>query len=209
MKKSAPAAPDDADPSRRRVLVEAGRLTSWAAINSLAACAATPTTKESTTMGNSSEHDFDFLFGRWRMHHRRLRERLVDSQDWEEFDGTCVTQPILGGFGTIDDLVLNLPGGAYRAAAIRAFDIHSRRWAIWWLDMRNPQTIDSPVVGGFEDGVGTFYADDTHKGQPIRVRFRWTDTKTRPRWEQAFSTDGGETWEVNWTNTFVRMPMGT
>ena len=59
------------------------------------------------------------------------------------------------------------------------------------------------MVGRFAGGTGTFYADEIFNGQPIRVRFRWLQTAT-PRWEQAFSTDGGLTWETNWTMDFVR-----
>ena len=158
-------------------------------------------------MDHSSERDFDFLTGRWRVFHRRLRERLAGNDEWQEFDGTCAAQPILGGQGNFDDNVLNLPGGAYSAASFRAYDPHTRRWAIWWLDARNPHRVDVPVVGGFEGGVGTFHADETFNGRPIRVRFRWTDVHTAsPKWEQAFSPDAGKTWEVNWTMTFERIP---
>jgi hypothetical protein len=157
-------------------------------------------------MDASSEHDFDFLAGRWRVLHRRLRERLVGNEEWQEFDGTCVMQPILGGQGNVDDNVLNLPSGEYRAASIRAFDANARRWSIWWLDGRHPQRLDVPVVGGFENDVGTFYADDTLAGRAVRVRFRWTDTRTEsPRWDQAFSADAGTSWEINWTMTFLRI----
>lgn len=156
-------------------------------------------------MSQSNEHDFDFLVGDWRVLHRRLRERLAGNDEWQEFDGSCSMRTLLGGFGNVDDNVLNLPGGAYRAASMRAFDPASRRWAIWWLDARNPHTIDVPVVGDFSDGTGTFYADEAFNGRPIRVRFRWTDTRTAsPRWAQAFSPDAGATWETNWTMKFVR-----
>ena len=155
-------------------------------------------------MNPSTKNDFDFLFGRWRVHHRRLRERLAGCSEWQEFDGTSVAQPILGGLGNIDDNVLNLPGGVYRAATFRAFDESTRQWSIWWLDARHPHMpLDPPVVGSFEHGVGTFYADEMFNGRPIKVRFRWMDTETAsPKWEQAFSPDAGKTWEVNWTNTF-------
>lgn len=64
------------------------------------------------------------------------------------------------------------------------------------------------VFGAFADGVGTFEGDDTLHGRPIRVRQLWTgvDTAT-PRWEQAFSGDGGKTWETNWVMDFSRMPV--
>lgn len=157
------------------------------------------------TMHTSSPTDFDFLQGQWHVSHRRLRERLTGSNQWEVFDGTCSLHPILGGHGNIDDNLLHLPGGDYRAASLRVFDPQSRQWAIWWLDARHPHALDVPVVGEFENGTGSFFAEDTCNGQPVRVRFRWTDTRSAaPRWEQAFSVDGGQQWEVNWTMVFTR-----
>ena len=156
---------------------------------------------------NSPQHDFDFFFGHWQVRHRRLRERLKGCQDWDEFDGRCSAQPLLGGQGNIDDNWLDLPGGAYRAVTLRAFDPSGRLWAIWWLDARRPHGLDVPVRGGFDaSGQGLFYADDELDGRPIRVRFRWHDIQAdRCRWEQAFSTDAGASWEVNWTMEFTRM----
>src|SRR5580704_7378599 len=74
---------------------------------------------------------------------------------------------------------------------------------IWWLSSSDPHVLDVPVIGRFENGVGSFYANDVLRGTPIRVRFLWlrTDAKT-PRWEQAMSKDGGISWETNWTMDF-------
>jgi NIPSNAP len=153
--------------------------------------------------------DFDFLVGSWRVHHRRLKERLAGSHDWIEFEGTCVMQKILDGAGNMDENVLDFPGNAFRALTLRTYDSAKRQWSIWWFDGRNPSHLDPPVVGGFKNGVGTFYAEDTLRGKPIRVRFLWTNLTTRPHWEQAFSEDGGKTWETNWTMEFVKSPAST
>ncbi|MGC2480940.1 MAG: hypothetical protein WA423_14050, partial [Candidatus Sulfotelmatobacter sp.] len=48
-------------------------------------------------------HDFDFLFGRWQVHHRKLKHRLVNSHEWIEFEGTLFTQPLMGGYANVDD----------------------------------------------------------------------------------------------------------
>jgi hypothetical protein len=154
----------------------------------------------------SGVYDFDFLVGRWKVHHRRLKERLAGSKDWVEFEGTSEARKILGGCGNMDDNVLNVPGHPYRAVTLRAFDEKIRRWSIWWLDSRTPGgSLEPGVRGSFKDGVGTFYADDTFKGQAIRVRYIWSQiTPSSCRWEQAFSTDQGRTWEVNWVMEFDR-----
>lgn len=151
-------------------------------------------------------NDFDFLVGHWTVRHRRLKERLVGCAEWEEFPGTCSLRPLLNGQANVDDNVLALPSGTYRAASIRAYDPATRRWSIWWLDSRHPHELGVPVVGAFENGIGTFFADDTLNGQPIRVRFLWTDiTAASARWQQAFSNDGGATWETNWVMEFQRL----
>jgi hypothetical protein len=152
-------------------------------------------------------HDFDFIAGRWRVHHRRLKERLAGNDEWQEFAGTSDARLILDGAGNVDDNVIELPAGTYRAATLRSYDPESRQWSIWWLDGRFPRgPLDPPMVGGFKDGVGTFLADDTFGGKPIVVRFIWSEiTEASARWEQAFSSDGGETWEVNWIMEFTRV----
>ena len=149
--------------------------------------------------------DFDFLFGAWSVRHRRLKERLKNSSAWEEFAGTSETRPILEGSGNIEDHLIEFPDGHYRAAALRSHDAVSNSWAIWWLDARHPHVMDTPVVGGFEDGVGTFLADGTFENVPVKVRFVWSDIqKNTCHWQQAFSADGGRTWETNWEMQFAR-----
>lgn len=152
-------------------------------------------------------HDFDFLVGDWRVQHRRLKERLANSHEWVEFDGTCNMRKLLDGRGNVDDNLMNMPEGAYRGVGLRSYDPQSGQWAIWWLDGRNPfGDLDPPVKGRFENGVGTFYSNDTLRGRTVRVRFQWSQmTATSAHWEQAFSPDGGKTWEVNWVMTFTRV----
>jgi hypothetical protein len=154
----------------------------------------------------STAADFDFVIGRWRVRHRRLRSRLNGCTEWIEFDGTTTTSKILGGRGNVEDNVLGFPDGDVKAAALRSFDPETRTWAIWWLDGRWPHTLDVPVVGNFVDGIGTFFANDTFEGEPITIRFIWKTNEGRnPTWEQAFSADGGVTWETNWTMEFARV----
>ena len=151
-------------------------------------------------------HDFDFLIGDWRVKHRRLKERLAGSHEWVEFDGTCSNRKLMEGWGNVDDNLLNLPGDVYHGVGLRSYDPKSGQWAIWWLDGRNPfGDLDPPVKGRFENGVGSFYADDTLRGQKIRMRFMWSQiTPTSAHWEQAFSPDGGKPWETNWVMEFKR-----
>ena len=158
-------------------------------------------------MDASTERDFDFLHGHWRVHHRRLRERLAGNDEWQTFDGVSTVQPLLGGQGNVDDNVFALDGNTIRGVTLRSFDPSTGQWSIWYLDTRAPLgPLDPPVRGSFRDGVGTFYADDTFAGRPIRVRFTWSAVNSAaPHWEQAFSADGGATWETNWAMDFRRV----
>jgi len=154
---------------------------------------------------DAHRQDFAWLVGRWNVQHHRLKERLLNNHEWEDFTGTSELWLTMNGLGTVDDNVLNLPSGQYRAVGVRAFNQQTRQWLIWWLDSRNPTTLDPPVAGGFENGVGTFTGPDTLRGRPIIVRYQWSEiTANTARWEQAMSPDNGVTWEVNWIMHFTR-----
>ena len=155
----------------------------------------------------SGLHAFDFLVGNWQVHHRKLKERLANDHTWDEFEGTLSMRKLMDGFANVDDNVFNTPAGAYRGVGLRSYDPKTAQWAIWLLDGRSPfGDLDPPVKGHFVNGVGTFYADDTLRGKPVRVRFVWSKiTPTTARWEQAYSADGGKTWEINWVMDFKRV----
>lgn len=149
------------------------------------------------TLASDGRRDFDFWMGRWTVRNRRLKERLNGSAEWEEFDATCIARPLLDGVGNEDEFRGDFKG-PFIGMSFRFFDVNRKRWAIYWADNRHG-TLEPPVFGTFSGSVGHFEGDDVFDGKPIRVRFLWTriDTPT-PRWEQAFSTDGGQTWETNW-----------
>ncbi|MGE3877413.1 MAG: DUF1579 domain-containing protein [Parvibaculaceae bacterium] len=151
----------------------------------------------------TGESDFDFLQRGWNVRHRKLATRLAGANDWQEFDGTSTTRPILAGHGNIEDNYLDDPAGAYHAAALRAFEASTGLWRIWWLDMRDPTELGAPLVGRFDGARGEFLADDHWNHKPIKVRFVWLKHHgAGPMWEQSFSEDGGVTWEPNWTMRF-------
>lgn len=149
-----------------------------------------------------TNHDFDFITGQWVSTQRRLSSVLAGKDDWYEFDATLDAQVLLDGNATFD--VLRAPGQGIEGITLRLYDPAQKVWRIWWATAASG-TLDVPVAGSFTGGVGTFECDDTWQNRPVRVRYQWLDTDSAtPRWEQAFSADGGTTWEVNWTATFRR-----
>lgn len=148
-------------------------------------------------------HDFDFWMGRWNAHNRRLRERLKGSTEWDEFEARIVARPLPSGLGNEDEYRTDYAGG-FIGMSFRFFDPSTKKWAIYWADSRRG-VLDPPVVGSFSGDTAIFEGTDTFDGRPIRVRFTWSRVTTAaPRWEQAFSADGGKTWETNWVMDMTR-----
>jgi hypothetical protein len=149
-----------------------------------------------------TNHDFDFIAGQWTSTQRRRTRILAGSNDWYEFTATLDCTVLLDGNATFD--VMRAPERGIEGITLRLFDSGQKVWRIWWATAQTGN-LDAPVEGTFVDGVGTFECDDTWEGRPVRVRYQWFDTASaEPRWEQAFSPDGGLTWEVNWASVFRR-----
>ena len=153
-------------------------------------------------------HDFDFIYGRWRVQNRRLDDPLDErASDWSEFEATAEARPILGGLGNVDTFhAPTFPGRPeYHGLAVRLFDAESGVWRIWWASTVGQGQLDTLLVGRFRDGIGTFECDDVIDGREVRLRFFWKDiTESSARWEQAFSFDGGRSFKTNWVMQFAR-----
>jgi hypothetical protein len=164
--------------------------------------------QELETLMQDGRHDFDFFIGSWKISHRRLRERLKGSTDWEIFTGYSDARKILGGLGNMDEGRFEGEFGTLHAITVRLFNPTSQEWFIYWAASNRPTgEFDVPMIGKFENGVGTFYAQETHAGKHVYSRFIWTvSSADRCHWEQALSEDGGTTWETNWTMDFDRIP---
>ncbi len=146
-------------------------------------------------------HDFDFLHGRWKVHHRLLKARGAGSSEWVEYEGTADTRPLLGGLCNVEEHRIK---GRNSGVALRCYDRTVKRWAIYWVG-DGDGLLGPAVYGGFRGSEGLFEGDDTYEGKPIKVRFLWRKlSPTSARWEQAFSFDGGKSWESNWVMDFKR-----
>ena len=157
-----------------------------------------------TSNPRDGRHDFDFLFGQWRIHNQRLKQRLAGCTDWEQFDAIGDCAPILGGIGNMDSFESDW-GGDFRGMTLRLFDLKSKQWSLYWANSKQGSLGGPPNVGEFKNGRGEFFNQESLNGRAIYVRFVFSDiTPTSFRFEQAFSGDGGKTWEVNWKATFTR-----
>ncbi len=124
------------------------------------------------SIGNDGRHDFDFLLGTWKVHHRTLKKRLNGSTDWTEFEGDMVSRKILNGIGNIDENLIHGSTGVVQAIALRLFNPQSREWSIYWSTDQTGK-MDVPVIGGFQNGRGEFYSQEIFEGRHIYSRFIW------------------------------------
>ena len=145
--------------------------------------------------------DFDFLFGEWTVHNRKIRDNTdPECTEWVEFDAHQTASPILNGAGNVDEMRRD----DFVGFTLRLWSPDERVWRIWWSATNAPGVLDEPVVGSFTDGVGRFEGVQIIRGESVVVRFEWAGTATAPQWRQYFSRDGGATWDHNWTMDFTR-----
>jgi hypothetical protein len=158
---------------------------------------------------DDGRHDFDFFFGAWHVANRKRVNPLVEGDDeWIEFDAQCEAHPIVGGLGNIDTYRApefpDRPG--FEGFTLRLFEPKSGLWRIWWASSLGTGLLDEPVVGRFEDGVGTFECDDILDGVHVRVRYEWRNPDPdSAHWQQSFSFDGRRTWDTNWVMESTRI----
>ncbi|MGW0805046.1 hypothetical protein [Nonomuraea sp. NPDC002799] len=148
-------------------------------------------------------NDFDFLSGHWNVVNRRLVKALAGSDEWDEFPGHSVATRHFDGGANFDEITF--PTKGFSGLTVRVFNHETSQWAIYWASSTRGVLDPTPMVGAWTGGQGEFYGDDHHEGTPVRCRFLWTVAgPDAARWEQAFSTDEGLTWETNWTMDLTR-----
>ncbi|AFD08642.1 hypothetical protein [Solitalea canadensis] len=152
----------------------------------------------------SSKDDFDFFQGKWSLKNRKLKSRLDNCNEWEEFESTQEMYKILNGIGNIDNFLATFDGQPFEGMSMRLFNPKTKLWSIYWADSTTGK-LDPPVLGSFEDKVAHFFTKDTFNGKEILVVFRWdARNKQNPVWSQAFSDDNGDSWEWNWYMYFSK-----
>lgn len=144
------------------------------------------------------QHDFDFAIGTWKTKLKRLAKPLSGSKTWIEYEGTTVTRKVWDGRANLVELVAAGPDGRFEGLSLRLYNPQSRQWSLNFSNLKGG-TMSPPTIGEFKNGRGEFYNQETYDGRAVLVRFVISDiTQDSVRYEQAFSDDGGKTWEVNW-----------
>ena len=112
---------------------------------------------------------------------------------------------ILDGLGNFEEFTIDFPSGPGSGIALRIFDPKLGQWNIYPADSKYGFQ-SQPMIGAFRDKRGEFYSHEPWEGKHIWCRvIRSEITATSFHWEQAFSADGGRTWETNWISDFERI----
>jgi hypothetical protein len=183
-------------------------MTSWKPVMGwvLVACAMTAWGQQGAPAAHDGQHDFDFEVGNWKIHLKRMLHPLSGKAEWVEFDGTSVTRPMWDGRANIEEFETTNASGRVEGMTLRLYDPKARQWSLYWANGRTGQLSLPATVGEFKDGVGDFYDQEAFNGRQILVRFEWSRiTANSAHFEQAFSDDGGKTWEVNWITDQTRV----
>lgn len=151
------------------------------------------------------QHDFDFEIGTWKTHLSRLVHPLTGSKTWAEYEGTTVVRKVWGGRANLVELVADGPAGHFEGLNLRLYHPETHQWRLNFASARSG-SLNQPTIGEFKNGRGEFYDQEPVNGRAILVRFVITRIAADScRFEQAFSDDGGKTWEVNWVATDTRV----
>jgi hypothetical protein len=156
-------------------------------------------------------HDFDFETGAWTTRVRVLRNPLSGgAPDWADYQGTSVIRPLMGGRANLVELSVAGTRGKIEGVALRLYNPQARQWSLNYASMHDG-LLTAPVFGSFDaKGLGSFYGRDMLDGRAILVRFVISQvSSTAAHFEQAYSADGGASWEVNWIADDTKLAAAT
>ena len=166
---------------------------------------ASRTNPPQTARERDGQNDFDFEIGTWKTNLKRLLNPLSGSSTWVEYEGTSVVRKVWNGRANLVELVAEGPAGRFEGLSLRLYNPQSRQWSLNFASVKGG-VMTTPTIGEFKNGRGEFYSQETLNGRAIFVRFVISDiTPNSCRFEQAFSDDGGKTWEVNWIAVDTRV----
>ena len=150
------------------------------------------------------QHDFDFSIGVWKSRIRRLQRPLTGSKEWIDVTATVTVSKVWQRRANLEETEADGPAGHLEGLTLRLYNPESRQWYLYWANSKGG-TLGTPNVGEFRNGRGEFIDCEVLSGRAIFARNGFTDIiPNSSRFEQAFSDDGGKTWEINWFMTFTR-----
>lgn len=148
---------------------------------------------------HDGSHDFDWEVGVWKTHLRILRHGPNGTSAWVTYEGTSNVISIWNCRAEMVELDATAADGRHvQAINLRLYDPVSQQWSLNFANVANG-AMGVPTIGGFRNGIGTFYDQEPIDGREVLLRNVWSNiTANSAHFEQAISDDGGRTWTANW-----------
>jgi hypothetical protein len=149
---------------------------------------------------------FDYSFGNWREHSKRLLHPLTGDGNWIDMQGSTAVSKIWNGRASIAEFKAEGPAGPLEILALRVYNPVARQWSVDFATSAVGELGAVPGLGEFKNGRIDFFDAEPINGRQTLVRFScWGLGASRMQTEQAYSADGGKSWEVNWVNQYTRV----
>lgn len=139
-------------------------------------------------------HDFDFGYGTWTTHIKRILDPFSPNSAAVEETGTVTTRKVWDGRAWLEEIEVDGPKGHWEGMTLFLYNPGARQWSQTYISGKTG-ALDPPTIGSFKDGRGELYGQDTDKGRTILVRGEWSDIQRDSHsYVISYSDDGGKTW---------------
>ncbi|HEX5184268.1 MAG TPA: hypothetical protein VFW19_14110 [Allosphingosinicella sp.] len=153
---------------------------------------------------HDGRHDFDFHFGTWTTHIARRAHPFSGSDAMVHLTGTVTVRKVWDGAAQLEEIEADGPAGHWEGMSLFLYNPAARQWSQSFIAAEDG-TLGAPLVGAFADGVGRLYGQDILDGRAILVRGTWSGISADAcRYEEAYSADGGRTWESEFSASLTR-----
>ena len=150
-------------------------------------------------------HDFDFNFGVWRTHIRRIEDPFAAPDRGIELTGTVTVRRIWGGKAALEEIEADGAAGHMQGMTLFLYNPQSGQWSQTFANSRQG-ALQPSTIGEFRNGRADLYGQDTFHGRSILVRGSWSDiTPDAHRYEESYSDDGGQSWHPAFIAQLTRL----
>ena len=159
---------------------------------------------QSPSEARDGQHDFDFNFGTWKSHIKRILDPLSGATKSIELNGTVTVRKVWGGRAQLEEIEADGPDGHWEGLTLFLYNPQAHQWSQSFVNSKSG-VLATPTIGAFKDGRGELFAADTFNDRAILVRGVWSDIKPDShRYEESYSDDGGKTWAPVFIATLTR-----
>jgi hypothetical protein len=150
------------------------------------------------------QHDFDFNFGTWTTHIKRILDPLSGSGKSIELNGTVTVRRVWDGRAQLEEIEADGPNGHWQGMTLFLYNPQAHQWSQSFVNSKSG-VLTPPLIGAFKDGRGELFASDTFNDRSILVRGVWSNiTPDSHHFQESYSSDGGKTWAAAFIATLTR-----